>query len=126
MLHVSRPFVAKPGEVFVVSGIQEESWQLCPESEAEGKRVIVCTHCDKPAIQLDHFWPYYSDHNLCAFHAAPTGWAKTQWGKKWHWIEKGLFTCCWGLRYSGRVRLAVDKPEEGTICKRCHAQISRR
>lgn len=122
MIHISRPFVAKPGEVFVVSGTTGQDWQLCPESEAEGGRVIVCTHCDKPAVQLDHFWPYYSEHNLCTFHAAPTGWAKTQWGKKWHWIEKGRYTCSPGLHYSGRVRPAEEGPEEKTICKKCHAR----
>lgn len=121
MIHISGPFAAKPGEVFIVPKGGGD-WEYCPESEAEGKQIIVCTHCDQPAAQLDHFWPFYSEHNLCTFHAAPTGWAKTQWGKKWHWVERGRYVCSLDHHYSGRVRAAEERPEEEAICKRCAAK----
>ena len=120
MTRVSSPFVAKQGEVFVEAGT--EAWRLCLRTEAQEDQIIRCTHCKDPASQLDHFWPYYSEQNLCAFHAAPTGWVKLQWGRKWHWIEKGEFTCSRGLRYTGRVTRVA--PKEETTCKRCHARIA--
>lgn len=115
MIHISKPFVAKPEEVFV----ETEGWQLCPKSETDGRRIIPCSLCDKPAAQLDHHWPYSSVYNYCTFHAAPTGWAQMRWGRKWHWIEGGKHACSVDLRYSGRVRPAKDRPNEETICKRC-------
>ena len=33
-----------------------------------GFKAISCSKCDKPAIQLDHFYPYECENNLCEDH----------------------------------------------------------
>lgn len=119
-MHISRPFLAKQGEVFIRDFVLP--WRSCLKAEAQEDRIIRCAHCNEPAAQLDHFWPYYSTYNLCAFHAAPTGWGKTRWGKKWHWVEQGKYACSFDLRHSGRVRAAKERPKEETVCKRCAAR----
>ncbi|GAG11758.1 unnamed protein product, partial [marine sediment metagenome] len=107
MTHISSPWVAKQGKVFIrVKTEDGEYWRPCLEDEAQEDEIITCIYCDEPAMQLDHHWPYCSDYNLCAFHSAPTGWVKTRWGKKWHWVEKGKYACSFELRHSGRVRPA--------------------
>lgn len=122
-MHISSPFRPKQrGKVFVSLG--EGDWELCSESDVKDRPIITCVHCEKPAVQLDHFWPYHSEQNLCAFHSAPTGWVKTRWGRKWHRVEKGRYICSSGSRYSGRVR--SDVPEQETICRRCLAQEAMR
>ena len=37
-------------------------------AKKEGRHIITCSLCRRPAISLDHYWPYYSDGNYCACH----------------------------------------------------------
>ena len=120
MMHISSSYVAEQGQVFVEAGT--EDWRVCPRAETQEDQIIRCIHCNEPAAQLDHYWPYSSEYNLCVFHSAPTGWASLQWGRKWHWIEKGEYACSRDLHYTGRVtRLA---PNEELICKRCQGRMA--
>ena len=122
MTHVSGSFVAKQERVFVKAGT--EDWRVCLRAEAQEDQIIRCIHCNEPAARVDHFWPYSSEYNQCAFHAAPTGWGKMSHRAKWHWIEKGKFACTYDLSYSGRVLPGKEQPPQETICKRCHARIA--
>lgn len=34
----------------------------------KNEKIITCCKCKRPAILLDHFYPYHIDHNLCEIH----------------------------------------------------------
>jgi hypothetical protein len=55
------------GMVFVDDGYH---WKRVPEAEADPEKIIRCSHrgCNKPAITLDHYYPYYRDDNKCEDH----------------------------------------------------------
>lgn len=97
-----------------------------PESEVGEREVIKCSLCSKPAVQLDHHYPYYSTYNLCASHRNPTGWGKMSHGAKWHWINKGRVACTYDMTYSGRVLPSKERPPQESICKRCLARLDKR
>jgi len=69
MFHVSAPY-DNNGKVFVRVDHPEwgEVWERVDADKADPQRVIRCVMCDKPAVSLDHHWPYYSDMNRCADH----------------------------------------------------------
>ena len=69
MFHVSAPYDSN-GKVFVRVDHPEwgEVWERVDADKADPQRVIRCVMCDKPAVSLDHHWPYYSDMNRCADH----------------------------------------------------------
>ena len=45
-------------------------WRRIARKEAEdrGLSIILCSMCDKPAVSLDHHWPYDDDLNRCEKH----------------------------------------------------------
>ena len=66
-------FKAGEGEVAVELNIIEReetsTWfEFVPASEVGDRRVIKCSVCGKPAIVIDHFFPYYTEHNRCEDH----------------------------------------------------------
>ena len=65
--HVNANYAANDGMVFVE---HKDHWRRIPAKEAEvkKKRVISCTYCSKPAISLDHCWPYLAENTYCADH----------------------------------------------------------
>jgi hypothetical protein len=69
MFHVSAPYDAN-GKVFVHVQHKEwgKVWKRVRADKADQKRVIRCCTCDKPAVSLDHLWPYHSEMNRCADH----------------------------------------------------------
>ena len=74
--HISAPY-DNNGMVFVEVQHPEYGmiWERMPkeQAEAEGKTIIRCCQCDKPATSLDHFYPYFSGQNLCDDHEYDPG-----------------------------------------------------
>ena len=70
-LHISAPYDSN-GMVFVE--VEDKEWGvICERVEkekatTEKMNIITCSMCNKPAVSLDHYWPYYSDHCLCEEH----------------------------------------------------------
>lgn len=68
--HISHPFGAGEDHCFV-EGLEDcDSWHRISLAKAreENLQIIACRYCDKPATQLDHFWPYHSEYTLCQKH----------------------------------------------------------
>jgi len=55
------------GMVFVET---DDYWERMPKKEAKkkGLKIIKCSYCDKPAVSLDHSWPYLQDETTCKKH----------------------------------------------------------
>ena len=68
-LHIAASYDCN-GMVFVE--VQDEDvglwWKRVAKEEAEEGKIIKCSMCDKPAVSLDHYWPYYTERCLCADH----------------------------------------------------------
>ena len=55
--------------VFVqVDDNNEIDWEEVPLNHAEEEKIIRCSKCEKPAVSMDHYWPFYSDNCLCPDH----------------------------------------------------------
>lgn len=39
----------------------------------DGSNIIRCRKCDKPATQIDHYYPYYDENNSCDDHISTEG-----------------------------------------------------
>lgn len=59
-----------PQTVFI-EGRTVEYYHKVPYADAkEAKsKIIECSHCRRPAVQVDGFHPYYKDYTLCKTHA---------------------------------------------------------
>ena len=73
VMHLAAPYDAD-GRVFVEIGDPADGmWRRCTPAQAKawGKKPIPCSRrgCGRPAVRLDHHWPYYSDMNACDKHA---------------------------------------------------------
>ena len=68
IVHIGKPYELNPGFVYVVG--DEDRWEVIRKDESSDQRVIVCSrrHCYRPAVQLDHFFPFFSDFTLCEVH----------------------------------------------------------
>lgn len=70
--HVTANYAAGEGNCFVRREDAEygDIWERLPLKQAQDERleIISCAQCDKPAISLDHHWPYMSDYNYCEDH----------------------------------------------------------
>jgi predicted sulfurtransferase len=51
--------------VFVRGDMEFTDGELVPLAEAKPDRIIRCSYCEKPANQLDHFFPYHSEYTMC-------------------------------------------------------------
>jgi len=75
--HISMPYDSN-GKVFVVVKLKEklssgkfythESWKRVDMKKAKEVDIIRCAFCNKPAVRLDHLWPYYCETNSCEKH----------------------------------------------------------
>ena len=70
-LHIAGSYDSNGG-VFV-STIDDDYghvWERVDKERAvsEGMEIISCSMCEKPAVSLDHHWPYFSDYCRCADH----------------------------------------------------------
>ena len=66
--HVNANYAATENMVFVESG--DMGWKRMKEADAVEKkrRIIRCSYCTKPAISLDHCWPYLQEASYCDKH----------------------------------------------------------
>jgi hypothetical protein len=68
MFHSPAPYDCN-GKVFVKAEVGEYSdWERVDEKDADPSKIIKCAKCDKPATQLDHYYPYDTYFNLCDEH----------------------------------------------------------
>ena len=70
--HISANYAAGKGKCFIEKEHKEWGlvWQRMTLTRAkkEGRKIIPCAKCKRPAISLDHHWPYESEYNYCARH----------------------------------------------------------
>jgi len=55
------------GKVFVAI---KNHWKRATKTTAEKKnlKIITCSYCDKPAVSLDHCYPYLQESTVCEDH----------------------------------------------------------
>ena len=64
--HIGATYSAGRGNVFVEV---EDFWQRVKKSEVTpGMNIVKCRLCDKPAVSLDHYYPYDIQFNRCEDH----------------------------------------------------------
>lgn len=71
--HVSANYAANgENKVFVMWNYKDgiSSWKrmTIKRAKREGRKIIPCCQCDKPAVTLDHCWPYLVDRTFCSKH----------------------------------------------------------
>lgn len=69
VLHIAAPYSAA-GYVFVDT--KDMGWRRCTPKQAKswGKKPIPCGLCKRPAVSLDHHYPWMgTEYNRCAKHA---------------------------------------------------------
>lgn len=70
MIHIARPYVAEEDHVFIYD--EESDWKHVTVEEAArlGKEAVECyaVGCTKPAVMLDHYFPYDSFCTRCEEH----------------------------------------------------------
>lgn len=70
-LHIAAPYDSNGG-VFVE--VEDEEWGVVwrrvskKKAESKGMKIISCSMCEKPAVSLDHHWPYFHDYCRCKDH----------------------------------------------------------
>ena len=121
-LHISAPFHAFPGYVFVLDRklqpycIPARDFRLL--GRALGAERLKCSYCNDPAVQLDHSYPYISELTMCATHAAMPheGWVRVGHSGYWHWFQ-GHRSLCWRWE-SEKIVFDVERPA-GKVCATC-------
>lgn len=64
--HVSANFSAGDGNVFI---LVEDFWKRISKSDLKPEmKIVECVYCKKPAISIDHHYPYESEFNYCKDH----------------------------------------------------------
>ncbi len=75
--HISMNY-SNNGMVFIESKINVEgnlldSWDRIPiENLTPEHKIIKCYRCEKPAITLDHYYPFMNDRTFCEDHEKTT------------------------------------------------------
>lgn len=71
--HITAPYDSN-GMVFVSSEEDMMDWSRVPLEEAKEKNlsIISCCMCSKPAVSLDHHYPYFMSKNRCEEHHGVT------------------------------------------------------
>lgn len=70
-IRLAMPYGANKGIVFVEDEHAEwGAWcrMTLRRAQREKRTIIPCSRCDKPAVSLDHYWPYYNDFTRCEDH----------------------------------------------------------
>lgn len=67
--HISANYASNNGMVFVEHE-DRYRWQRMPAKMAveKKKHIISCSYCSKPAISIDHCWPYLIENTYCEDH----------------------------------------------------------
>ena len=73
IIHISANYAAGKKRCFVVTHARRldgPSWKRMTLARAkkEKRDILRCSYCSRPAISLDHHWPYHSEANHCAHH----------------------------------------------------------
>lgn len=70
IIHYNANYSATENHVFIE--IQEDgflTWERIEKENIEdGMIIITCNYCDKPAISLDHSWPWLQENTTCEEH----------------------------------------------------------
>lgn len=73
MFHISANYAAGKGKCFIQKSHKEWGlvWQRMTLARAkkEGRKIITCAKCKRPAISIDHHWPCENEHNYCERHS---------------------------------------------------------
>lgn len=66
--HVNASYASTKGKVFVST--KDMGWRRMSRvtAEKQGRSIIRCSYCKRPAISLDHSWPYLQEATHCAWH----------------------------------------------------------
>ena len=43
-------------------------WKTYAKATKDNDHIAICAHCDRPAIYIDHLWPYHAEMNKCNEH----------------------------------------------------------
>lgn len=72
-IHINANYAAVKGKCFVeveengdLTGAWKRTTVKC--AKEKGWRIIKCSYCNRPAISLDHCWPYLTEATYCAHH----------------------------------------------------------
>jgi hypothetical protein len=64
--HLGMNYSAGEGNVFVAT---KDWWKRVTANEVQdGDVIVTCYYCDKPAISIDHHYPYETEFNYCEDH----------------------------------------------------------
>jgi hypothetical protein len=68
VIHINRPTELESGFRYVMT--DDGWWEAVPVSESENRRVITCSclRCYRPAIQIDHLFPFENEYTRCEVH----------------------------------------------------------
>jgi hypothetical protein len=67
-IHLSANYSSGDDTVFVRDEEEWDMWERINTKDAKDRNIITCYYCDKPAVSLDHSWPYLQEHTTCAEH----------------------------------------------------------
>ena len=78
--HISANYASTKGKVFVET--RDMGWRRMTRvaAEKQGKPIIRCSYCKRPAISVDHCWPYLQEATYCGHHRNWTRFAEERWG----------------------------------------------
>lgn len=73
VFHISANYAAGKKHCFVLTHLRHRDgprWKRMTLARAkkEKREIMRCSYCNRPAISIDHFWPYHSEANHCARH----------------------------------------------------------
>ena len=95
-----------------------------PDALRDKRRIIHCAYCEKPAVVLDAYFPYYSISNLCAEHrdAPKEGWQMGN-GKRYAHYFDSFHSLCWKWETE---RYAFAQDTDSPKCATCSKALERR
>jgi hypothetical protein len=70
--HLNANYAAGEGNVFQKAQLEMypgefvDHWERVKTEDANPDKIIKCYNCNKPAVTLDHSWPYLQEKTLCA------------------------------------------------------------
>lgn len=70
VMHLNAPYGNKDEDTVFVATADGMSWRRMKKDVAAKKKLspIKCSYCAKPAVRLDHSWPYLVGTTSCADH----------------------------------------------------------
>lgn len=122
--HICSNFNAETDTVFVVDSVTD--WRIVPSCEVEGRQIIQCIFCDKPAATLDHYFPYYTTFNRCTEHRGASGKGWLFAGRRWHYFKEGRSACYdWAIDLGAPLESFKASPEGGEClnCRRARKEV---